>query len=321
MLQKSTISVDVGGTNILSALVNKKGKIIERIKISTNVEAGTGVIVSRITESIHELLSKKRLTFQDIENIVVGVPGTVNPFTGLVGVAPNLKLENFNFKKALERKLNFPILIENDVNLAALGIKKFELKNKARNMLVLFIGTGIGGALIFDGKIYRGSSFIAGEIGYMKIVTDGYLSVTKKVLTFEDVASRTAIVKMIKKDLKKHPEVKSVLRNVKKIKSKVLAEAIASRDPLAVKHITNASKVIGRVLASATSLLNVDTIALGGGVLEAMGDFMLPIIEKAFYKNVLKEAGEGLKIFVTKLGDDAPIYGGLALAEEHSKGN
>lgn len=312
------ISVDLGGTKILSALIDKNNSIIHRDKRTTVISEGEEKIVKDIAYSIQDILTAQNLTSDDIKGISLGVPGTVNPHTGVIGNAPNLGVTNFNIKEALRQYFNIPIYIENDVNLGALGIKKFEYHNQVANMLVIFIGTGIGGALIFDGKLYRGSSFFAGEIGHMKVNPSGKLSSKSQSLTFEGLASRTAIVNNILSELKnnKKSELYSFHDSNKKIKSKDLSNALSKKDKLVIKHIHRAGKVTGTVLGSLVTLLNFDTIVLGGGVMEAMGSEILPVIEKSFYKAVLKEPGETIKFATTVLGDDAALYGGIALEEE-----
>jgi glucokinase len=315
------ISVDLGGTKILSALLSINGKIIDRVKVPTVVEEGCEPIVNSILESISKIISKDNLHKNEIKAISIGVPGTVNPNTGLISDAPNLKVQNFNIKEAIQKHHSIPVLIENDVNLAALGINGFEFNNKIKNALIIFVGTGIGGALIFDGNIYRGSSFFAGEIGHMLVQNDGSFSSSKGKSTFELLASRTAIVKNIKKDLKKGKEslIKQIVGNNKAIKSKALAAAVKKGDRLVVKHVTKSCNIIGTVLGSLTFLLNIDTIILGGGVIEAMNSFMIPKIKESFNEAVLEEPGYQVKIVATRLGDDAPLYGGIALAEEFLK--
>jgi glucokinase len=274
-------------------------------------------LINDIAYSIKSLIEKNEIPESEISAITMGIPGTVNPYSGIIGVAPNLSIKNYNIKETMQKYFNMPIYIENDVNLAALGIMKFEFENKVKNMLVVFIGTGIGSAMIFDGKLFRGSDFFAGEIGHMKIDKYGSFSY-KKSKTFEETASRTAIVKSISRSMQKGKQ-SNILMYVpegKKIKSGALAKAVKSNDELVTKKIRKASIVIGRVLGSITTLLNVDTIVLGGGVIESMSDFMLPQIKEAFYEAVLPEPGKGVKIVATKLGDDAPLYGGLSLFEE-----
>lgn len=318
MTPQFIISVDLGGTKILSALINSKNEIIARIKISTCVEKGKEFLVQSIIESVKKIIAENNLNESEVKAVCLGVPGTVNPYTGVIGSAPNLGIKDFNIKEALSKEISLPVLIENDVNLAGLGIKKFELDSTAKNMLVVFVGTGIGSALFFDGKLYRGSSFFAGEIGHILVDSKGAFATSKKQPTFELTASRTAIVREIKKGLNKGK--KSILKEFKSpkkaLKSKALADAVKKEDPLASKYVMKAAITIGTVLGSIVTLLNIDTIVLGGGVIEALHDFMIPRIKDAFYDAVLEEPGKFVKIFETKLGDDAPLYGGAALAEE-----
>ncbi len=318
MGDQSIISVDFGGTKILSALINTNNEIVSRVKIPTNIEKGNEFLVKSIADSVKKILEENNLQENDVRAVCLGVPGTVNPFTGIIGSAPNLGIKDFNIKEALAKEIAIPVLIENDVNLAGLGIKKIELGADVKNMLVVFVGTGIGGAFFFDGKLYRGSSFFAGEIGHIIVEPKGEFSTFSNRTTFEMTASRTAIVREIKRGLNKGK--KSILKEYKspkkQLKSRSLSDALKKEDPLAVKCVGKAAGTIGTVLGSITTLLNIDTIVLGGGVIEAMHEFMIPKIEKAFKETVLADAGKIVKIFETKLGDDAALYGGVALAEE-----
>lgn len=312
------ISIDLGGTKILSALIDGNNKIRSKEKIPTELINGKEGLVNSIVQSVKKVMKENEVSEREIKAISLGVPGTVNPYTGMISNAPNLGIKNFNIKEALLKHFSIPLLIENDVNLAGLGIKKFETGDETNNMLVVFVGTGIGGALFFDGKIYRGSTFFAGEIGHMKVNSKGNLLSKDKNSTFELLSSRTAIVRDIKKELKNGK--KSILKEYespkKLLKSRGLALAVKKSDPLAKKYVAKAAVTIGTVLGSLVTLLNLDTIVLGGGVFEAMGDFMVPKVRKAFNKSVLPEPGKAVKIVQTKLGDDAAIYGGIALAEE-----
>ena len=318
MKGKNIISVDLGGTKILTALINSGNEIVAKVKIPTDADKGSRHIVSSIARSVKQIIAENEISENEVKAVCVGVPGTVNPYTGVIGVAPNLGIKHFNIKESLMNHIAIPVLIENDVNLAGLGIKKIELKDKVNNMLVVFIGTGIGGALFFEGKLYRGSSFYAGEIGHMKVNADGGLLTSNGLSSFELTSARPAIEKAIKKDIKKGK--KSILNehglSKKTFKSKKLAHAVKANDPVVTKHLTKACVTIGTVLGSLTTLLNLDTIILGGGVIEAMHGFMLPIIKSSFKESVLGGPGKNVKINYTKLGDDSALYGGIALTEE-----
>ncbi|NJD22664.1 MAG: ROK family protein [Melioribacter sp.] len=321
MASQFLISVDLGGTKILSALIDSRNKILSRVKVPTETEKGAEYLVESVSASIKKILNENHLKESDIKAVCMGVPGTVNPFSGEIGNAPNLDIRNFNIKKTLEKKISIPVLIENDVNLAGLGIKKFELDKNVKNILVVFVGTGIGGALFFDGKLYRGSSFYAGEIGHMLVESKGKFATSSNKKTFELTAGRPAIVRDIRRGLNKGKKsiLKEYISPQKQLKSKALSDAVSKTDPLAVKYVGKSATAIGTVLGSITTLLNIDTIVLGGGVIEAMHRFMIPKIKTAFKKSVLAEPGKHVKIFETKLGDDAALYGGIALAEEFLK--
>jgi glucokinase len=312
------ISVDMGGTKILAAAINSHDGIIARVKKETPPGNNKQKYLQSLAEIVEAVVNKLHLHQSNVKAVCLGVPGSVNPYTGIINLAPNLRLKNFNIGEGLHGLIPYPVLIENDVNLGALGIKEFGAGKNAKNMLVVFIGTGIGGGLIFNEKIYRGSNFVAGEIGHMVVEQDGPLCGCGNRGCFEAVASRTAIVKNIEKDIKsgKKSILSGFVKNKERIKSKALAQAVEEKDPVAVKRISEASKTIGVMLAGVFNLLNVDMIVLGGGVIEAVGKFMLPRIKKSFNENVMSGSAKGLKIIASKLADDAALYGGIPLADE-----
>lgn len=319
MPEKFIISVDMGGTKILASVINSKKGIIARSKMPTNIEAGAKSYVKDIASIVSRVVQLSKIKKSSIAAVCLGVPGSVNPITGVIGLAPNLGLKNFKMRERLEKLIPYPILMENDVNLGALGIKNFGVGKKSKNLLAVFVGTGIGGGIIIDGKIYRGHNFVAGEIGHMMVQKNGPKCGCGKKGCFEALASRTAIVNNIINDVKKLKK-KSVLADLiksnERIKSGALKNAIAKKDKVVISRINEACEIIGDVLGSVSNLMNFDTIVLGGGVIEALENYMMPRIRKEFNNHVLDAAAKGVKIVASKLGDDAAIYGGLALAEE-----
>lgn len=308
----------MGGTKILASVLNTKEGIIAREKKSTNVQEGSAVYISDLVEIIGNVISKAKIKSSQVVAVCIGVPGSVNPYTGNIGLAPNLGLKNFNIKKALQKKIKYPVLIENDVNLAAIGIKNFGVGKKGKNILVVSVGTGIGGGIIINHKIYRGSNFVAGEIGHIPVQNDGPLCGCGRKGCFEAVASRTAVVNKIISDIKsgKRSLLKEFVESGKKFKSGTLKNAVDENDKVVIKRISDACETIGEVLAGLANLMNFDMIVLAGGLIEALDKFMLPLIETSFDNHVLKDSAYGLKILASKLADDAAIYGGICLAEE-----
>ena len=277
--------------------------------------------IDSIERIVVDLIEKTGLKRKNIKTICIGIPGALNPHTGVVSLAPNLGLRNFNIKEKLRKRIALNVLIENDVNLGALGAYKFGEAKKSKNMLAVFIGTGIGGGIIIDGKIYRGPNYSAGEIGHVIVDKNGPVCGCGKNGCFETLASRAAIVKNILSDLKnkKKSVLNKLVLNNKQIKSRILAAAVQSKDSLVIKHISNACDTIGLVLANATNVMNFDMIVLGGGLIEALDYFMLPVIKESFKMYAFKDASKKIKIIANDLGDDVALYGGIALAEEFLK--
>ncbi len=318
MPAKYVASVDMGGTKILASVLNSKEGIIARVKKSTKVDAGSTSYISDLVEIVHTVIDKAKIKENQIVAVSIGVPGSVNPFTGNIGLAPNLGLKNFNIKKALQKKISYPVLIENDVNLAAIGIKNFGVGKKGKNILVVSLGTGIGGGIIINNKIYRGSNFVAGEIGHIPVEKNGPVCGCGRKGCFEAIASRTAIVNQIIDDIKKGKSsvIKEFIESGKKIKSGSLKNAINENDKVVIKRVSAACETIGEVLSGLANLMNFDMIVLAGGLIEALEKFMLPKIQSSFEKHVLNDTAYGLKVIASKLGDDAAIYGGIFLTEE-----
>ncbi len=319
MQEKYIVSVDMGGTKILASVLNTEKGIIARQKKPTNINSGTKIYVKDIAEIVKKVVVGSKLKKENIAAVCLGVPGSVNPITGVIGHAPNLGIKNYKMKAELEKLIPYPVLLENDVNLGALGVKNYGVGKKSVNMLAVFVGTGIGGGVIINGKIYRGFNFVAGEIGHMLVQKNGPKCGCGKKGCFEALASRTAIVNNIiydVKKLKKKSVLADLIKSNQRIKSGALKNAIDKKDKVVINRITEACETIGDVLGSVCNLMNFDMIVLGGGVIEALGDFIMPIIKEEFHNHVFDAAEKGVKIVASKLGDDAAIYGGLALAEE-----
>lgn len=308
----------MGGTKILAAAINSDKGIITLVKRETKAGAAVKEYVKSLAGITEAVVGKLNLSKKIVKAVCIGIPGSVNPFTGRIGIAPNLGIKNYNIGASLQKLIPYPVLIENDVNLGVLGIKNFGVGKNAKNMIAVFIGTGIGGGLILNGKIYRGSNFAAGEIGHIIVEKNGTKCGCGNRGCFEAVASRTAIVKNILTDIKsgKKSTLSKYSGNKYKIKSGAIKQAVKSGDKVAIKRITEGCETIGTTLAGISNLLNLDMIVLGGGLIEALSGFMLPKIKESFYQFVMKDSSKGLKVLASKLADDAALYGGLPLAKE-----
>jgi glucokinase len=314
-IKNSLVVVDLGGTKILSAVLNEKAEIISTAKKATKGKNKKESIIDRIIKTIEESLVSANLNINDLDGIVLGIPGSLNPETGIVHLAPNLGWKNINLIEPLQNHFNKKVLIENDANLGTLGIFHFEKKSECKNLIAIFVGTGVGAGIIIDGKLYRGKNFSAGEIGHMIVDENGHKCGCGNYGCLETEASRTAITRIINEEIKKGKKsiVTKLTENQKVIKSSILAEALKRKDKVTTKAVKHASEKLGLITGNLINLFDFDCVVFAGGVMEAIGNFMLPIIKDKVKETALKSNLKNTQILLSKLKDDAAILGGFAL--------
>ena len=164
------LGIDLGGTNIVAGLVNKDYKIVARASCKTNVPRPESEICDSMAEVAKKAVAKAGITMEDVESIGIGVPGAVNPKTGVIEYSANLFFHNWEVVKMMEERLGTKVIIENDANAAALGEYLAGSAKGAKNAVAITLGTGVGGGIIIDGKIYSGSNYAGAELGHMVIV-------------------------------------------------------------------------------------------------------------------------------------------------------
>ncbi|MGB9663853.1 MAG: ROK family protein [Ignavibacteria bacterium] len=314
-IQNYIAVVDLGGTKILAAILNKNAEIISITKKSTKTKNREESTIDRIILTIEEALQQKNLSAIELDGIVLGIPGSLNPETGFVNLAPNLGWKNINVIKPIFRHFNKKVLIENDANLGTLGIYHYEGKEKCKNLIAIFVGTGVGAGIIIDGKLYRGKNFSAGEIGHIKIKNKGYRCGCGNSGCLETEASRTAITRMINEEIKngKKSIITKLTDNRKVIKSSILAQAIKKKDKVTIKAVNHAATELGIITGNLINMFDFDCVVFAGGVMEAIGNFMLPIIKSKAKEMALKSNYKGTKIILSHLKDNAAILGGFSL--------
>jgi glucokinase len=236
--------------------------------------------------------------------------------------APNLKWENVPLKKVLEKQLGLPVFAENDCNACALGVYETELDPKPRSMMGIFLGTGIGGGIVLDGKPYSGFNRTAGEIGHMVLEVNGPKCGCGNKGCFEALASRTALFRRIQNAVKEGE--KTVLTDMlgpelADMRSGDLRKALRRGDKLVEKVVEEAAEYTGIAVANIINLLNPEVIVLGGGVMDQLADDMLAIVIETARDYALPGTTKGIEILASKLGDDAGITGAAVLARRESK--
>ncbi|MEO6033761.1 MAG: ROK family protein [Verrucomicrobiota bacterium] len=316
------VGVDFGGTKILAGIFDSALNCLGRTKISTKSERGKDEVIERIARCVQDAVDECDLNMKQIRGIGLGAPGAVNPQAGEVIFAPNLKWEDVPLKKELEKHLGVPVFLENDGNICTLGVHETELKGKPRNVVGVFIGTGIGGGLILEGNLYSGFNRTAGEIGHMVIEVGGPKCGCGNRGCFEALASRTAIFRTIQsavKDGQKTILTEMLGDDLKDLRSGDLRKAIRKGDKFTEKVIEDAAEYTGIAVANLINIFNPEVVVLGGGVIDALEDEMMAIIVETAMDYAMSGTTKGIEIIATKVGDDAGIVGGAVLARKETK--
>ncbi len=314
------VGVDMGGTKILAAVINAEGEIVQQAKTATKPKKGPDAVIKRITQCIREAIDHAGLQPSQIRAIGIGSPGPLDPETGVIIFAPNLGWSNVPLKAKLEVNLSIPTFVDNDVNVGTLGEYAFGAGQGVKNLVGIFVGTGIGGGIILDGKLYHGVNKTAGEVGHMIVKANGPRCSCGNFGCLEAVASRTAITRELQKAiLKKGQKSKLTKLNggrLDLIRSQTIAKAVKRGDKPTIKVMQRAGKYLGISVASIVHFLNPEMIVLGGGVIEAMGESLLHPIRQAAAKYALPTTMNGVQIVEATLGDNAGVIGASVLARQ-----
>ena len=317
-----TLGVDLGGTKVLASVVNEAGEVIARSKKRTKPERGAAAVIERIAKSARSAVEESGVDYADIKGVGVCAPGMINRETGVVLLAPNLDgWENVPLKMSLERLLEKPVCIDNDVNLGTWGEYVKGAGRGAKVLLGVFVGTGIGGGIIINGDIYGGANNAAGEFGHMRIVNKGPECGCGLTGHWEALAGRLAIANDIKNRVAKsdgskktHPIYKATDGNLDAIRSGAIAEALGNGGKVTTKAVKKACEYLGINLANLIHCLDPDKIVLGGGVTEALGANFVYEVVRQTKKNTIPVLFKNVEILPAELGDDAGIVGAALYA-------
>jgi glucokinase len=316
------VGVDFGGTKILTGVFDKNLKCVGRMKISTKAERGVNAVIDRVARCVKDAVDECDLKMDQVRGIGIGAPGAVHHDNGVVIFAPNLKWQNIPLKKELEKQLGVPVFLENDCNSCTLGVYETELKAKPKNVIGIFVGTGIGGGIIVNGELFHGFNHTAGEIGHMVLQIDGPKCGCGNRGCLEALASRTAIFKRIEAAVKAGQ--KTILTDMlgddlKDLRSGDLRKALRKGDKFVDRVIEDASEYIGIAIGNLINIFSPEIVVLGGGVIDALEDEMLPIIIEVARDFAMTGTADGIEIVASKVGDDAGILGGAVLARRELK--
>jgi glucokinase len=317
------VGVDLGGTKILSGLFTNSLECIGTAKLSTKSQRGVPAVIDRIERCIRDSVDEADLSLKQVAGVGIGAPGAVDFDSGTVIFAPNMEgWKDVTLKKDLEKQLGIPVFVENDANIAVLGVHVAELKAKPKSVVGIFVGTGIGGGLVVNGELYSGFNHTAGEIGHMVIDVNGPKCGCGNRGCFEALASRTAIFQRIKagvKDGEKTLLTEMLGDGLDDMRSGDLRKAIRRGDKFVSKIVEQVAEYVGIGVSNLVNVLGPEVVVLGGGVIEALSDEMVGIITKTAKDHAMPGTMKGVEIVASKLGDSAGITGAAVLAKKNVK--
>jgi glucokinase len=316
------VGVDLGGSKIYAGVFDPRLTLQGTAKLSTKAERGAASVIERISRCVRDAVDECDLSPKNIKAVGVGSPGTVDGDTGRVLFASSLDWENVALQKELQKNLETPVYVGNDSNVAMLGVYTHELKAKPTHVIGIFIGTGIGGGIILNGEPYTGGNHAAGEVGHMVVDMGGPKCRCGNTGCLEAVASRTAIFRRIQAAIKDGQ--KTILSDMlgsdlKGLRSSDLRKAVRRGDKFVEKVVGDAAECIGVAVGNLINLFSPEVIVLGGGLIEALDDEMMPTITKTAREHVLTGTQKDFQIVSSKLGDTAGMIGAAVFARQASR--
>ena len=293
-----TIGVDLGATFVKMGIVDERGKVYFRRKFLTPPGSKKALLIDAIIYNIRDII---RVSGKKVCGVGIGVPGPVDSQKGIVHYFPNIKgWKEVPLKAILQKKLGMAVELDNDVNAMTLGEFTFGAGKGSRNLVCITLGTGVGGGIIIDGRLYRGSSMAAGEIGHMPISVSGPKCNCRGIACLERYVGNRYILERARKIFGSG------------ITLERLSALARSRNKKASAIWTDVAEKLSVTIIGVVNLLNPDKIVVGGGVSSA-GSLILTPLKKQVKSRAMKDQAKHVKIVLAKLGGDAGIIGASLL--------
>ena len=312
------VGFDLGGTKMMATVYDGAFRARASAKAKTPVNEGAKAVLARILETIADALEEAKVAPGQLAGIGVGCPGVLDLDKGIILEAPNLGWKRVPLRSLLARRFHCRVVLANDVDAGTYGEWRFGAGKGARTLLGVFPGTGIGGGCVYEGKLLRGKTGSAMEIGHLPVREQGRLCGCGKRGCLEALAGRLAISAEVAQAAFRG-EAPYVAANagsdLKKLKSGLLAKAIKAGDAAVERIVRDAMRLMGRAIGGVVNLLAPDVVVLGGGLVEAMPRLALEEVRLGLLETAMASLGKPVRVLEAELGDDAATMGAAALAE------
>lgn len=315
---KYRVGIDLGGTNIAVGVVDENYRIISQVSTPTKLPRRAEEIIADMAGAAREAIQRAELNVKDITSLGIGVPGTANKETGIIEYANNLGFYNEPLIPMIKEYFDLPVYFDNDANVAAYGEFLAGCGRGRHSMVMVTLGTGIGGGIILNDKIYSGSNYAAGELGHFTIKYDGKECNCGRKGCFETYASATALVEMTKEAMMLHKDScmwKLCDGDIEKVEGKTLFDAVKCNDNTAEEVLR---EYIIYLSAGITDIINIfqpEILCIGGGISKAGELFLEPLRKMVNQYVYTRNSVHQTEIVIASLNNDAGIIGAAMLEE------
>jgi len=315
------IGIDIGGTKIAAGLFDRQGNFLAQGRLPTGSDCHPDDVVNAAAQITESLLKKAGMGREQVEGVGVGTAGHVNYETGIVLTNSNLPDWNYHpLKETLEKRLALPVILDNDANCAAWGEYRFGAGRGSRHMCYVTFSTGCGMGIVIDGKLYRGATGTAGEIGHTVVNPDGPLCSCGKRGCLMSYACGMALDQMAQECIQCDEDtlLKSLCGDSPQhVQAEMIAEAARQGDQAALRMLTTAGRYFGIGLSTVVQVLNPDRIVIGGG-LAHIGPMLLDPCIQALNDNIHPVLRNSARVVLSELWNDAGVMGAGALTWERN---
>lgn len=316
MEKNYVVGIDLGGTKINGALADLDGKILSQYTLPTNAAEGEEPVLDRILTVIGEVIKQAGKSAEDVKSIGIGSPGPLDAKKGEIIETPNLPFKNFPLVNAVVEKFGIPAHLDNDANVAAIGEFMFGAGKGTENIVYVTVSTGVGGGAILNGKIYRGNTSNALEVGHTTIVPDGPRCNCGNYGCVEALASGTAIGKQAREAVASG--VQTTLSSYDNVTSYEVFKEAEKGDKVARDILDKSLTYLGVGIANIVINFDPEMVIIGGGVSQG-GQIVFDKVREEVDKRCFKSMAEAVRIVPAALGTNAGVIGAVALALMESK--
>lgn len=313
---KYYIGIDLGGTNIAAGVVDSDFNILAKASTPTQRPRSCRDICSDMVRVALEAVEKAGLKPDDIESVGIGSPGTVNSDLGVIEYANNLDFYNEPVAKYIREGIDKPVYVENDANAAAYGEFVAGSAKGARNAVCITLGTGVGGGIIIDGKIYSGFNYAGAEIGHTVLEIDGPECTCGRKGCFEVYSSATGLIRMTKEAMDAHPESKMHEMVGDHVSGRLAFNAMRAGDAAAKEVVDKYIKYLAAGIANTINIFQPEILCIGGGVCNEGDALMIPLREAVREQVYSKRSERNTEIVRASLGNEAGIIGAAFLGHD-----